>query len=116
MRRYGLGGESIIVFLVALWLGGCATASAPTYPEQPQTVASTTTVLESRAHLTQPHVAMTPSEIEKLRLKITMVPFQEAPGIPIPPRQTYYATVEYLKVRNAKGCSPQLLPNTSTST
>ena len=40
-----------------------------------------------------------------------MAPFQEAPGTPIPPRQTYDATLEYLKVINEKGRAgdPQLI-------
>ena len=93
MEKHHLMGKLMVVLLGAFWLGGCAMAPASVESPQGQAVAP-------------PAV-----DIEKLRSKITMAPFQEAPGTPIPPRQTYDATLEYLKVISAKGQAgdPQLI-------
>ena len=111
MKRRHFIGKSIVVVLVAFWLGGCATASVSTESPKHPTVPPPAATGGSNAPVVQPHVAMAPADIEKLRSKITMAPFQEAPGTPIPPRQTYDATLEYLKVINEKGRAgdPQLI-------
>ncbi len=94
MERHNFMGKAIVVLLVVSWLGGCATAPVS---------------MESTAPIAQ--APMAPVDIEKLRSKITMAPFQEAPGTATPPRQTYDATLEYLKVINEKGQAgdPQLI-------
>ena len=104
MRRHHLIEKPMIVLLVALWLGGCATASVSTERPKRPTVPPPVATLE-------PSAPVAPADLEKLRSKITMAPFQGAPGRPIPPRQTYDATMEYLKTINANGQAgdPQLI-------